>query len=72
MRPSASRSPTRSTSSACQARASDGTRRVVAVAEVVRVAGGAAARELYAWRDGGGRWRAALTDALAARLEAAA
>ena len=32
----------------CQARAADGTRRVVAVAEVVRVAGGAAARELYA------------------------
>jgi pilus assembly protein CpaF len=56
----------------CQARASDGTRRVVAVAEVVRVAGGAAARELYAWRDGGSRWRAALTDALAARLETAA
>jgi pilus assembly protein CpaF len=56
----------------CQARAADGTRRVVAVAEVVRVAGGAAARELYAWRAGAGRWRAALTDALAARLEAAA
>ena len=36
----------------CQARAADGTRRVVAVAEVVRVAGGPAARELYAWRGG--------------------
>jgi pilus assembly protein CpaF len=52
----------------CQARASDGARRVVAVAEVVRVAGGAAARELYAWREGRGRWRAALSDPLAARL----
>ncbi len=55
----------------CQARAGDGTRRVVAVAEVVRVAAGPAARELYAWRDGRGRWRAALTDGLAARLAAA-
>ena len=36
----------------CQARGADGARRVVAVAEVIRVAGGAAARELYAWRDG--------------------
>jgi pilus assembly protein CpaF len=52
----------------CQARASDGARRVVSVAEVVRVAGGPAARELYAWRGGRGRWRAALTDTLAARL----
>ena len=42
------------------------------VAEVVRVAAGPAARELYAWRDGAPRWRAALGDALAARLEAAA
>src|SRR3954470_22926917 len=55
----------------CQARAPDGGRRVVTVAEVVRVAGGAAARELYAWRDGACRWRAALGDALAARLESA-
>jgi pilus assembly protein CpaF len=55
----------------CQARAADGTRRVVAVAEVVRVAGGPAAREIYAWRAGRGRWRAALTDELAARLAAA-
>jgi pilus assembly protein CpaF len=54
----------------CQARAADGTRRVVAVAEVVRVAGGPAARELYSWRDGRGRWRAALSDPLAARLRA--
>ena len=55
----------------CQARAGDGTRRVVAVAEVVRVAAGPAAREIYAWRGGRGRWRAALTDDLAARLAAA-
>ena len=52
----------------CQARGGDGVRRVVAVAEVVRVAGGAAARELYAWREGRGRWRAALGDTLAGRL----
>ena len=56
----------------CQARAADGTRRIVAVAEVVRVAGGAAARELYAWREGTGRWRAALSEPLAARLAEAA
>ena len=56
----------------CQARAADGIRRVVEVAEVVRVAGGPAARELYAWRGGRSRWRAALTDELAARLAAAA
>ncbi len=55
----------------CQARAADGTRRVIEVAEVVRVAGGPAARELYAWRGGRGRWRAALTDGLSARLAAA-
>ena len=56
----------------CQARTSDGTRRVVSVAEVTRVAAGPAARELYAWRDGTPRWRAALGENLAARLEAAA
>ena len=55
----------------CQARAADGRRRVVEVAEVVRVAAGPAAREIYAWRGGRGRWRAALTDALATRLAAA-
>ena len=55
----------------CQARAADGVRRVVGVAEVVRVAGGPAAREIYAWRAGRGRWRAALTASLAARLAAA-
>jgi pilus assembly protein CpaF len=56
----------------CQARAADGARRVVSVAEVVRVAAGAAARELYVWRDGAPKWRAALGDALAARLGAVA
>jgi pilus assembly protein CpaF len=52
----------------CQARAADGARRVVAVAEVVRVAGGAAAREIYG---SGGRWRAALSPGLAARIATA-
>ena len=51
-----------------QARLADGTRRVVAVAEVARVAAGAATRELFAWRDGRPRWRAALSDRLAERL----
>jgi pilus assembly protein CpaF len=55
----------------CQARAPDGARRVISVAEVVRVAAGPAAREIYAWRDGRAHWRAALTDHLAARLGAA-
>jgi pilus assembly protein CpaF len=54
----------------CQAREPDGRRRVVAVAEVVRVAAGPAARELYAWRDGRGRRRAPVSEALAARLAA--
>jgi pilus assembly protein CpaF len=52
----------------CQARGADGTRRIVQVAEVVRVAGGAAAREVYAWRGGRARWRAPLGEELAARL----
>jgi pilus assembly protein CpaF len=51
-----------------QARLPDGSRRVVAVAEVARVAAGAATRELFAWRDGRPRWRAALSDRLAERL----
>ena len=51
-----------------QARMSGGERRVVAVSEVVRVAGGPATRELYALRDGGPSWRAPLGDELAARL----
>src|SRR4051794_37875434 len=55
-----------------QARLSDGSRRVVGLSEVVRVASGPATRELYAWRDGQPVWRAALSDALAGRLGAAA
>jgi len=54
-----------------QARARDGARHVIAVTEVVRVAGGAATRELYAMREGRPRWRAALGDELATRLAAA-
>jgi pilus assembly protein CpaF len=53
-----------------QARLRDGTRRVVTVAEVVRVAAGPATRELFAWRDGRPHWRAALSDRLAERLAA--
>jgi pilus assembly protein CpaF len=53
-----------------QARLADGTRRVVAVAEVVRVAGGPATRELFGWHAGRPRWRAALSDELTARLAA--
>jgi pilus assembly protein CpaF len=51
-----------------QSRLPDGTRRVVAVAEVVRVASGPATRELFAWRDDRPHWRAALSDRLAERL----
>jgi pilus assembly protein CpaF len=52
----------------CQAREADGRRRVVAVAEVVRVAGGAAAREIYLRRAGRDRWRAPPPGGLTARL----
>ena len=55
-----------------QARGRAGERRVVEVAEVVRLAGGPATRQLYAWRDERPYWRAALSDGLAARLGAAA
>jgi pilus assembly protein CpaF len=51
-----------------QARLAGGARRVVAVAEVVRVAGGPAARELYGWRGDRPVWRAPLGDTLARRL----
>ncbi len=51
-----------------QARLASGERRVVAVAEVVRAAGGPAARELWSWRDGRPRWRAPLGPRLVARL----
>ena len=51
-----------------QSRMSDGSRRVVSVAEVVRVAGGPATRELLTTRRGRPLWRAAISDGLAARL----
>ena len=54
------------------ARQHDGVRRLVAINEVVRVAGGAATRELYALRDARPCWRAALSDVTANRLSAAA
>ncbi|HVF77310.1 MAG TPA: CpaF family protein [Solirubrobacteraceae bacterium] len=53
------------------ARMPTGARCVVAVSEVVRVAGGAATRELYALHDGRPSWRAPLGDELAARLSRA-
>lgn len=52
----------------CQARRPDGGRVVTEVAEVVRVAGGAGVRTLYALRDGRPTWRAALSDGLSERL----
>jgi pilus assembly protein CpaF len=55
-----------------QARMRDGSRRVVGVSEVVRVAAGPAAREVYALREGRPAWRAALSDRTAARLGQAA
>jgi pilus assembly protein CpaF len=55
-----------------QERAPDGTRRVVEVAEVVRVAGGPAVRELFTIRAGRPSWRAPLGDTLAGRLTSAA
>ena len=55
-----------------QERGADGVRRVVEVAEVVRVAGGPAVRELFAIRAGRASWRAPLDDSLAGRLAAAA
>lgn len=51
-----------------QARQGDGSRRVTGVSEVVRVAGGAATREVYAVRRGRPTWRAPLSPDLAERL----
>ena len=51
-----------------QERGADGARRVVAVSEVVRVAGGPAAREVYTFRRGRPRWRLAADGGLLARL----
>ena len=52
----------------CQARGGDGRRRVVSVAEVTRMAGGAAAREIYFVRNGRPCWRAPLDASPAGRL----
>jgi pilus assembly protein CpaF len=52
-----------------QARQPDGSRKIVAVSEVVRVAGGAAARELYSTRNGDAQWQARLAERLGAGLE---
>jgi pilus assembly protein CpaF len=53
-----------------QERGRDGTRRIVEVAEVVRVAGGPAVRELFTVRAGRPSWRAPLGDTLTGRLAA--
>ena len=55
-----------------QERGADGLRRVVEVAEVVRVAGGPGVRELFTLRGGRPAWRVPPCDSLAARLAAAA
>ena len=55
-----------------QRREPDGRRRIVAVSEVVRVAGAIATRELFAVRGERACWRAPLPAGLAARLAAAA
>jgi pilus assembly protein CpaF len=54
-----------------QERAPDGMRRIVEVAEVVRVAGGPGVRDLFTLRAGRPCWRAPLGDTLAGRLAAA-
>src|SRR5215207_9486599 len=54
-----------------QERTPDGARMIVEVAEVVRVAGGPAVRELYTLRAGRPSWRAPLEGTLAGRLAAA-
>jgi pilus assembly protein CpaF len=54
-----------------QSRMPDGSRKVVAAAEVVRVAGGVGVREVYALRDGRPCWRAALSEGVSRRLAAA-
>jgi pilus assembly protein CpaF len=54
-----------------QERGPDGLRRIVEVAEVVRVAGGPAVRELFTIRAGRPSWRAPLGDTLAGRVAAA-
>jgi pilus assembly protein CpaF len=51
-----------------QARVAGGERRIVAVSEVLRVAAGPATRDVFTVRDGRPRWRAPLSEGLAARL----
>src|SRR3954454_13035964 len=51
-----------------QARMPGGGRRVVSVAEVVRVAAGPATREVYGWRGDRPVWRGAMSDAIARRV----
>jgi pilus assembly protein CpaF len=51
-----------------QERGRDGVRRVTRIGEVVRIAGGPAARELYSLRAGRPRWRAPADGRLALRL----
>jgi pilus assembly protein CpaF len=55
-----------------QERGADGVRRIVEVAQVVRVAGGPAVRELFTIRGGRASWRAPLDGTPAGRLAAAA
>jgi pilus assembly protein CpaF len=55
-----------------QSRLRDGRRQVIAVSEVVRVAGGPATRDIYAVHHDHPRWLAPLSDHLAERLESAA
>jgi pilus assembly protein CpaF len=55
-----------------QARLHDGRRQVTAVSEVIRIAAGPATRDLYSVHDDHPRWRAPLSDHLAARLGSAA
>ncbi len=54
-----------------QARLPDGRRQVTAVTEVVRIAAGPATRDIYTFTSARPRWRAALSEELASRLEAA-
>ena len=54
-----------------QTRSAEGRRRVESVAEIVRAAGGAGTRELYALRDGRPWWRPPTGDGIAPRLRKA-
>jgi pilus assembly protein CpaF len=56
----------------CQARGSDGTRRIVEVAEVVRTAGGPGVRELFSLRGGRAAWRPPAAGGIAERPAATA